>query len=656
MNAQLAGGLGFADAASYTIPVSPEAPSMPPIQPMQQINPTPQPTKEQKIELLKGHSVADTFAYSTLQINPVTLSWRDLTYDVKLKRKNPETGQSEVIDKRILDGLSGVVRPGEMLAICGPSGGGKTTLLDAIAGRIDPNRKGRTFSGDVLVNGKVRDDTFSLVASYVQQEYALQTPFTVKETMAYAADLLIPHSESTREERRMRAENVTHVLGLDSCSNTIVGDVFRKGLSGGQLRRLSIAVELVRNPSILLLDEPTSGLDSAAAENIMQHLSHLAKMGTTVVCTIHQPPSEVWANFDKFLLLSKGKCLYFGTASTTVDYFGRMGYPCPGQSNPADFFLRLANTDFEGHADIEALSSGFKTQPEGMALVAGVAAPITHEVHPHKKTNGFLIQLMILSHRAFFNNARNPGIFLVRLVMYAMLCAIIGFMFWNLQLGPSDINSRITMLFFVAAFLTFMSVAVLPFFIVERAVFLRERANGWYVVPAYVLATFFMSLPGLFMIALLSTILVVLPSGLTGFGIFLLDLFLALMAAEAFMSVVASVVPHYIIGIALGAAVYGFFMLCEGFMKIRDDIPDYFIWGYYIAFHTYSFRAFMVNEFENIDYFVNSPQFGDGQAVLRFYNMENKPVWKDLLIVLGYALGLQLIFGTILQVFHKGKR
>ena len=240
---------------------------------------------------ISSASGANSFAYQSIRVKPATIAWKDLTYDVKLTRSNPQTGKKETIDKRILDGLSGIVRPGEMLAICGPSGGGKTTLLDAIAGRIDPHRKGRKFTGDVLVNGKPRDETFSMVASYVQQEHALQTPFTVRETMRYAADLLIPHSESTKAERRARADNVTHVLGLDSCSNTIVGDVFRKGLSGGQLRRLSIAVELVRNPSILLLDEPTSGLDSAAAENIMKHLSHLTKTGTTIICTIHQPPA-----------------------------------------------------------------------------------------------------------------------------------------------------------------------------------------------------------------------------------------------------------------------------------------------------------------------------------------------------------------------------
>ncbi|EKX42629.1 hypothetical protein GUITHDRAFT_73695 [Guillardia theta CCMP2712] len=510
-------------------------------------------------------SSANSLAYQSLRIKPATIAWKDLTYDVKLTRSNPQTGKNETIDKRILDGLSGIVR------------------------------------------------------------------------------------------RRARADNVTHVLGLDSCSNTIVGDVFRKGLSGGQLRRLSIAVELVRNPSILLLDEPTSGLDSAAAENIMKHLSHLAKTGTTIICTIHQPPSEVWANFDKFLLLSRGKCLYFGAANNAVDYFERMEYPCPGQSNPADFFLRLANTDFEGHADIEALAKGFKTQPEGMSLTSALARPIEHEISPISHRNGFMTQLLILSHRAFFNNARNPGIFLVRLVMYIMLCLLMGFMFWDLGTGPTDINSRVALLFFVAAFLVFMSVAVLPFFIVERAVFLRERANGWYMVPAYVLASFLMSLPGLFIISLASTVLVVFPAGLNNFGVFLLDLFLSLVTAEAFMCVIASVVPHYIIGIALGAAVYGFFMLCEGFMKVKNDIPDWFIWGYYMAFHTYSFRAFMVNEFEGIQYF-DSPQFHNGREVLAFYNMEDHPIWKDLLVVGGWAIALQIVFGTILQVFHKGKR
>jgi len=148
-----------------------------------------------------------------------------------------------------------------------------------------------------------------------------------------------------------------------------------------------------------------------------------------------------------------------------------------------------------------------------------------------------------------------------------------------------------------------------------------------------------------------------LPSGLNNFGTFFLCLFLSLCGAEAYMAVVAALVPHYIIGIAVGAATYGFFMLCEGFMIIKSDMPDYFIWGHYIGFHTYSFRPFMVNEFEPIKKF-DSPQFPTGRGVLQFYEMDpdDYPIWKDLVVLVGYTILLQIIFSLILQFKHTGKR
>jgi ABC-type multidrug transport system ATPase subunit len=612
---------------------------------------------------LGGNDDAPVQIESFVHVEPVTISWRDMQFSVTTTAKQSDGGQIKT-HKQILNSVSGVVKPGEMLAICGPSGSGKTTLLDAIAGRIDAAKRGRTLTGSVHLNGVERQmNRFKQVASYVQQEHALQTPFTVRETMGYAADLLLPHEKFGRAERKKMIEDVISALGLVSCADTIVGDVFRKGLSGGQLRRLSIAIELIGNPSIILLDEPTSGLDSSAAENIMAHLGALARSGRTVICTIHQPPSEVWEDFDKFCLLSEGKCLYFGPASDSVSYFAGRGYQCPEYTNPADYFLRLSNTDFKGHADVNKLWREFPTTPQGSALqeeLSRALQPVASSPGSALSStyrNGFLSQLLTLSHRAFMNNARNPGIFLVRLIMYFGLGMMVGFMFWDLgnKYGASDIVSRVSLLFYVAAFLVFMSVAVLPFFIQERHVFLRERSNGWYSVPAYVLATWLMSLPGLALISIVSTILVVLPAQLNGFGVFFLDLFLSLVAAEGFMALIGSVVPHYIIGIALGAAVYGFFMLCEGFLIVRSDIPGWFIWGHYIAFHTYSFRPFMVNEFQSIKKF-DSPQFPDGPAVIEFYEMDGFEMWEDLLILFSYAIAFQLIYGAILQFFHTGKR
>lgn len=212
--------------------------------------------------------------------------------------------------------------------------------------------------------------------------------------------------------------------------------------------------------------------------------------------------------------------------------------------------------------------------------------------------------------------------------MYVMLCLMIGLMYVGLgdELDYSGINSRTSILFFCAAFLVFMSVAVLPFFMMERPTFLRERTNGAYGVGAWVLANFLCSLPGLALISILSTVCVVPLAGLNGFGVFFAALLCSLIAAEGFMNLIGAVSPHYIIGIALGAGVYGFFMLCEGALKVQDDIPPWFIWVHHIGFHTYSYRVFMYNEFHTIKQFDAGAPFASGMELLKFYSFDTVDV------------------------------
>ena len=212
--------------------------------------------------------------------------------------------------------------------------------------------------------------------------------------------------------------------------------------------------------------------------------------------------------------------------------------------------------------------------------------------------------------------------------MYVMLCLMIGLMYVGLgdELDYSGINSRTSILFFCAAFLVFMSVAVLPFFMMERPTFLRERTNGAYGVGAWVLANFLCSLPGLALISILSTVCVVPLAGLNGFGIFFAALLCSLIAAEGFMCLIGAISPHYIIGIALGAGVYGFFMLCEGALKVQDDIPPWFIWVHHIGFHTYSYRVFMYNEFHTIKQFDAGAPFASGMELLKFYSFDTVDV------------------------------
>jgi ABC-type multidrug transport system ATPase subunit len=280
-------------------------------------------------------------------------SWQDVSVTVN------KTGL------KILDGVWGCAKPGEMLAIMGPSGSGKTTMLNALAGRSDGNV---TVGGRVLVNGKPKDRKWRRIHAFVPQEPSLMGVLTVKETLNYAAAF----AGANTEQRSHLITDSLAELGMSHCEETRVGDVFFKGISGGQKKRLSIGVELMKQPSLVLLDEPTSGLDSAAAFQLCQRVSELAASGRTVVATIHQPSAEVLNLFDKVLLMARGKTVYYGPVSGMVEYFAAQGYPCPQYTNPADFCMNVINTDFPGHGDLDAMWEHARGEP-----LEGIKAEVT---------------------------------------------------------------------------------------------------------------------------------------------------------------------------------------------------------------------------------------------------------------------------------------
>jgi ABC-type multidrug transport system ATPase subunit len=586
----------------------------------------------------------------------VCVKWNDLSYTVREKKGG---------NKRILSSLNGSVKSGELLAILGPSGAGKSTLLDAIAGRLVSGRG--KLKGGVTLNGKLvpwagTPETpgggkqtklgcreYKHLLSYVPQDDALMGSLTVKETIYFAASFHANHGSPccSGDGTDPVVEMVVDDMGLRGCYNTRVGDIFFKGISGGQKRRLSIGVEMVGQAPVLILDEPTSGLDSASAVSVMTALSRLAQNGHTVISTVHQPNSKVWSIFDKVLLLGPGgQACYFGATGNMCDHFQLLGHPCPLGYNPADFFLELINTDFQGHADVAQIVEGYKAAEEVPNLVStndiegGVLSATGHASRTARK-------FMTLCRRNRLNNLRNPGVYWVRAVMYVGLSVMVGLMFRGIGDTHEDITGRIALLFYVAAFLVFMSVAVLPFFIQDRATYMREEANGAYSIWIYVLANFLCSLPGLLLIAIVSSAIIVGLVGLNGLCIFTLDLFLSLVVAESLMCLISALIPYYIIGIALGAGIFGMFMLTEGFMKVKREIPAGFIWLHYLGFHTYSFRTFMFNEFNSIEHF-DSAMWPNGRAVLEYYDMADVKPMRDMLVLVAYAIVLQFLFYVVL--------
>eukprot|EP01138_Halocafeteria_seosinensis_P005229 gb/GECG01005346.1/.p1 GENE.gb/GECG01005346.1/~~gb/GECG01005346.1/.p1 ORF type:complete len:461 (+),score=48.24 gb/GECG01005346.1/:1-1383(+) len=261
-------------------------------------------------------------------------------YTLVLKDVKYQVGKKENVDK-ILNGVSVIAEPGSLVGLMGPSGGGKSTLLDAILSRKTVGN----VSGKILLNGQEASLNFlRRVSAYVEQEDNHLPYLTVYESLLYAAELRLDPS-SPREEY---IEKVLTMVELQSLRDKFVGDPNEssRALSASERKRLSIGVELVSNPSILLLDEPTTGLNFRDATKVMNVVQHIAATGRTVICTVHQPSEEIFWMFDEAAILQTGGLqVYFGEVSEAVKYFQDLGVDGPeADINPADWLLDTVTT------------------------------------------------------------------------------------------------------------------------------------------------------------------------------------------------------------------------------------------------------------------------------------------------------------------------
>ncbi|KAG2442858.1 hypothetical protein HXX76_002937 [Chlamydomonas incerta] len=275
--------------------------------------------------------------------------FQNLTYTVQVKpaKKGGETSKS------ILKDVSGVFEPARLTAVMGASGSGKTTLLNVLAGFYKAQDK---LTGDILVNGKpVTKEKIRRISGFVHQEDVILHTMTVREALDFAAALKLP-SSMTAAQKSQRAMEVAQLLNLHKSLDSVVGSAMIKGISGGEKRRLSLGMEMVTEPAILFLDEPSSGLDSFTAFKVVHILRSVAHLhGRTVVCSIHQPSSEVFHLFDDLVVLAAGQVIYLGTVPDMVGYFSALGYHCPNYTNPADYlFMEVLNAPAATGEDTEA--------------------------------------------------------------------------------------------------------------------------------------------------------------------------------------------------------------------------------------------------------------------------------------------------------------
>ena len=233
----------------------------------------------------------------------------------------------------------------------------KTTFVDLLT--LEGSSGSRT--GYVDLNGKaMTPEVFKQYCAHVPQHDQGWPFLTCYETVQVAADFFVRANVS---ERRARADGILETMGLQSCRHKRVGNEYIKGLSGGQRRRLSLAVAFMKNPLVVFLDEVTSGLDAASAASITKFLQELARSEDVIIaCTIHQPSARI-KGFDKLLLLSGGRVAYSGPVEDAVGHFQKLGFSIPDHENPADFFLDSINADFTSQDAVEKILTAWESRP-----------------------------------------------------------------------------------------------------------------------------------------------------------------------------------------------------------------------------------------------------------------------------------------------------
>ncbi|KAA8531480.1 hypothetical protein F0562_006167 [Nyssa sinensis] len=344
------------------------------------------------------------------------LEFSSLTYTVTKKKKVDGNWLSQEVD--LLHRITGYAPKGCITAVMGPSGAGKSTFLDGLAGRIASG----SLKGRVSLDGmEMSPSLIKRTSAYIMQDDRLFPMLTVYETLMFAADFRL--GEMSRDDKKQRVEKLIEQLGLSFSRNTYIGDEGSRGVSGGERRRVSIGVDIIHGPSLLFLDEPTSGLDSTSAHSVIEKVHDIARSGSTVILTIHQPSSRIQLLLDHLIILARGQLMYQGSPKDVALHLGRMGSKMPKGENAIEYLIDVIQEYDQSELGVEALAdfalTGMKPPPlvnEDMSVstVPPSPAPSRHtrhqpEVSGDKGRSGKRLHLQTgTQDRDFDHSVRSP--------------------------------------------------------------------------------------------------------------------------------------------------------------------------------------------------------------------------------------------------------
>eukprot|EP01018_Ginkgo_biloba_P026508 Gb_37005 [translate_table: standard] len=606
-----------------------------------------------------------------LPFQPLALAFDNVNYYVDMPAEMKQQG---VIEDRLqlLRGVSGTFRPGVLTALVGVSGAGKTTLMDVLAGR----KTGGYIEGSITISGyPKKQETFARISGYCEQNDIHSPYVTVYESLVYSAWLRLP-SEVDHQARKMFVDQVMELVELNSLRDALVGLPGVNGLSTEQRKRLTIAVELVANPSIIFMDEPTSGLDARAAAIVMRTVRNTVDTGRTVVCTIHQPSIDIFEAFDELVLMKRGgQMIYVGPlghhSQTLVDYFEAIeGVPkiTPGY-NPATWMLEASSVGAEMRlsVDFAEIYRNSSLYQRNQALIREINSPAPGSKDLHFETQfaqPFQIQTMACLWKQHWSYWRNPQYNAVRF-FFTLICALLfGTIFWRMGSKTGKQQDLLNAMGSMFAAVLFLGVnnasSVQPVVDVERTVFYREKAAGMYSPIPYALAQVLIELPYIFVQAsvygLLVYAMVDFQWTAAKFFWFFFFMFFTFLYYTYYGMMTVALTPNAFIAAIVSSAFYGIWMLFSGFLIPRPKIPVWWRWYYWACPVAWTLYGLIASQFGDISELMTLSGSTDQQPLNEFlrsyFGFKHDFLGPVAVVIAGFAVLFAFVFAVAIKMLN----
>ncbi|PUZ49693.1 hypothetical protein GQ55_7G345700 [Panicum hallii var. hallii] len=569
--------------------------------------------------------------------------------------------------RHVLRNVTCHARPGELLAIVGPSGAGKSTLLEILAGRLSPSPPPDLL---LLDGAATASADLRRVSGYVTQRDVLFPLLTVRETLLFSARLRLGAALPAKD-MDARVDALLDDLTLRRVAATRIKD-----LSGGERRRVSIGVEAVHDPAVLILDEPTSGLDSASALQIVGALRAMAETrGRTVLLSIHQPGARIVKMFDSVLLLAAGSVLHHGTVDQLRSLLADAGLRLPPHVDAVEFSIDSVDALRAHHRLISA--DGLQQAPPPQPAPASSRCTLQQLFQLHSKqvadedtptmavptatggssryANSRAREVAVLTQRFFKNVARTRQLFACRTVCMLVAGLALGSIFYDL--GEDKVAERVGLFAFLLTFLLSSTTEALPIFLQEREILAKETSSGAYRVSSYAVANAVVFLPFQLALAVVFAAPVYWLAGLrrtaAAFGYFLLVVWLILYTANSVVVCFAAAAPDFVVGNAAIQGVMGSFFLFSGYFIARSAMPGCWVFMHYLSLFKWPFEALLVNEFAGggrCVVRVLGACVATGDEVLRREGLGEECRWRNVGVMVAFMAAYRVLGYAVLRV------